>query len=66
MINEKDVQFYKENGYLLVRGVYNQQEVEEMRTAVEGSSKGRHAPNRIKTMPGRAISCRLNSLRSWF
>lgn len=35
MLIEKDVQFYKENGYLLVRGVFSQQEVDEMRTAVE-------------------------------
>ncbi|MDQ6419124.1 phytanoyl-CoA dioxygenase family protein [Paenibacillus sp. LHD-117] len=35
MINEKDVEFYKENGYLLVREVFNQNEVEEMRQAVE-------------------------------
>ncbi|GGI44409.1 protein involved in biosynthesis of mitomycin antibiotics/polyketide fumonisin [Paenibacillus marchantiophytorum] len=36
MITPKDVQFYKDNGYLLVKGVFNQQEVEEMRKAVEG------------------------------
>ncbi|OPA75187.1 phytanoyl-CoA dioxygenase [Paenibacillus selenitireducens] len=35
MIEPKDVDFYKENGYLLVKGVFNQQEVEEMREAVE-------------------------------
>ncbi|ANE48352.1 phytanoyl-CoA dioxygenase [Paenibacillus swuensis] len=35
MITEKDVEFYKENGYLLVRGVFNPQEVEEMREAVD-------------------------------
>lgn len=35
MITEKDVQFYKEEGYLLVRGVFNQEEVAEMREAVE-------------------------------
>ncbi|MFE0557669.1 phytanoyl-CoA dioxygenase family protein [Paenibacillus sp. NPDC058910] len=36
MMDEKDVQFYKDNGYLLVRGVYNQQEVADMRAAVDG------------------------------
>ena len=35
MITEKDVQFYKEQGYLLVRGVFNTEEVQEMREAVE-------------------------------
>lgn len=35
MITREDVEFYKENGYLLVKGVFNQQEVEEMRQAVE-------------------------------
>lgn len=35
MIEQSDVQFYKENGYLLVRGVFNREEVEQMRTAVE-------------------------------
>lgn len=35
MIDEQDVQFYKENGYLLVRGVFNQEEVEEMRGAID-------------------------------
>jgi phytanoyl-CoA hydroxylase len=35
MITLEDVEFYKENGYLLVKGVFNQQEVEEMRNAVE-------------------------------
>lgn len=34
-MNQADVQFYKENGYLLVKGVFSMQEVEEMRTAVE-------------------------------
>jgi ectoine hydroxylase-related dioxygenase (phytanoyl-CoA dioxygenase family) len=36
MITREDVELYKENGYLLVKGVYNIQEVEEMREAVEG------------------------------
>jgi Protein involved in biosynthesis of mitomycin antibiotics/polyketide fumonisin len=36
MINQTDVDFYKENGYLLVRGVFSQQEVQEMRTALDG------------------------------
>ncbi|SFD80923.1 Ectoine hydroxylase-related dioxygenase, phytanoyl-CoA dioxygenase (PhyH) family [Paenibacillus catalpae] len=36
MINQADVDFYKENGYLLVRGVFSQQEVGEMRTALDG------------------------------
>ncbi|WP_018755004.1 phytanoyl-CoA dioxygenase family protein [Paenibacillus terrigena] len=35
MIQPVDVQFYKENGYLLVKGVFNLEEVEEMRGAVE-------------------------------
>jgi phytanoyl-CoA hydroxylase len=35
MINDKDVQFYKENGYLLVKGVFNEVEIVEMRAAVE-------------------------------
>jgi len=35
MIQEKDADFYKENGYLLVKGVFNAQEVAEMREAVE-------------------------------
>lgn len=35
MINEQDVQFYKDSGYLLVRNVFDQAEVEEMREAVE-------------------------------
>lgn len=36
MINQADVEFYKTNGYLLVRGVFSQNEVEEMRTAIDG------------------------------
>jgi ectoine hydroxylase-related dioxygenase (phytanoyl-CoA dioxygenase family) len=36
MIREEDVLFYKENGYLLVKGVFNADEVERMREAVEG------------------------------
>ncbi|CAM4140952.1 phytanoyl-CoA dioxygenase family protein [Paenibacillus alkaliterrae] len=35
MIEHADVQFYKENGYLLVKGVFNQDEVAAMREAVE-------------------------------
>jgi phytanoyl-CoA hydroxylase len=35
MISEKEARFYKENGYLLVKGVFNAQEVEEMRHAIE-------------------------------
>ncbi|WP_211748679.1 phytanoyl-CoA dioxygenase family protein [Paenibacillus sp. Marseille-Q4541] len=35
MLSEQDVQFYKENGYILVQGVFNQKEVEEMREAVD-------------------------------
>jgi len=35
MIQPVDVQFYKEKGYLLVKGVFNPEEVEEMRGAVE-------------------------------
>ncbi|MFD0960791.1 phytanoyl-CoA dioxygenase family protein [Paenibacillus chungangensis] len=36
MITAEDVQFYKENGYLLVREVFNKSEVEEMREAIDG------------------------------
>ncbi|CAM3484615.1 phytanoyl-CoA dioxygenase family protein [Paenibacillus lupini] len=36
MINQADVEFYKTNGYLLVRGVFSQNEVEQMRTAIDG------------------------------
>ncbi|TFE29447.1 phytanoyl-CoA dioxygenase family protein [Cohnella luojiensis] len=35
MIREEDVQFYKDKGYLLVKEVFNQDEVERMREAVE-------------------------------
>jgi phytanoyl-CoA hydroxylase len=35
VIDNKDVEFYKKNGYLLVRGVFNPIEVEEMRGSVE-------------------------------
>jgi phytanoyl-CoA hydroxylase len=35
MITSENVDFYKENGYLLVKGVFNQEEVEEMRGGVE-------------------------------
>jgi phytanoyl-CoA hydroxylase len=35
MITNEDVQFYKENGYFLARGVFNNEEVVEMRAAVE-------------------------------
>lgn len=35
MISAQDVEFYKENGYLLVKGVFNREEVEEMRGAVD-------------------------------
>ncbi|WNR46193.1 phytanoyl-CoA dioxygenase family protein [Paenibacillus roseipurpureus] len=51
MIQSRDAEFYKENGYLLVKGVFNQQEVAEMREAVEkiitraaqSKSDGNHA-----------------------
>lgn len=51
MIQPSDVEFYKENGYLLVKGVFNPQEVAEMREAVEkiitraaqSKSDGNHA-----------------------
>ena len=36
MITPQEAEFYKENGYLLVKGVFNEAEVEEMREAVEG------------------------------
>lgn len=36
MITQKDIDFYGENGYLLVKGVFNEEEVKEMRGAVEG------------------------------
>lgn len=35
MIKPKDVQFYNENGYLLVKNVFNSEQVEEMRGALE-------------------------------
>ncbi|NGP46027.1 phytanoyl-CoA dioxygenase family protein [Bacillaceae bacterium SIJ1] len=35
MISEKDVEFYKQDGYLLVKNVFNEQEVEEMRNGVD-------------------------------
>lgn len=35
MITREDVQFYKDNGYLLVKGVYSPQEVEAMRGAID-------------------------------
>jgi ectoine hydroxylase-related dioxygenase (phytanoyl-CoA dioxygenase family) len=35
MIKPEDAQFYKENGYLLVRGVFSPEEVAEMRGAVD-------------------------------
>ncbi|RAP75130.1 phytanoyl-CoA dioxygenase family protein [Paenibacillus montanisoli] len=36
MITAQDVEFYKENGYLLVKGVFNKAEILEMRKAVDG------------------------------
>jgi phytanoyl-CoA hydroxylase len=35
MIQKSDVDFYNENGYLLVKGVFNMPEVEQMRDSVE-------------------------------
>ncbi|QGG57565.1 phytanoyl-CoA dioxygenase family protein [Paenibacillus sp. B01] len=35
MISEREVDFYKKNGYLLVKGVFSDEEVEEMRGGVE-------------------------------
>jgi phytanoyl-CoA hydroxylase len=35
MIKSKDVEFYNENGYLLVKNVFNASEVEQMRDAIE-------------------------------
>lgn len=35
MITKEDVEFYKENGYLLVRSVFSHEEVEAMRSGVE-------------------------------
>jgi ectoine hydroxylase-related dioxygenase (phytanoyl-CoA dioxygenase family) len=35
MIQSKDVEFYKEEGYLLVKGVFNRQEVEEMKDGID-------------------------------
>lgn len=35
MIAQEDAEFYKENGYLLVKGVFNDREVKEMRTAID-------------------------------
>jgi phytanoyl-CoA hydroxylase len=34
-MNASDIQFYKDHGYLLVKGVFSKQEVEEMRESVE-------------------------------
>ncbi|MBP3962635.1 MULTISPECIES: phytanoyl-CoA dioxygenase family protein [Paenibacillus] len=36
MITAQDVEFYKENGYLLVKGVFNKEEIVQMRKAVDG------------------------------
>ncbi|TNJ64196.1 hypothetical protein FE784_21505 [Paenibacillus hemerocallicola] len=42
MIKQEDAEFYKENGYLLVKGVFNDRELEAMRTAHRSDhSKGR-------------------------
>lgn len=46
MITQNDVEFYKENGYLLVKGVFNQAEVEEMREAVDSTIKRAAAVNK--------------------
>jgi ectoine hydroxylase-related dioxygenase (phytanoyl-CoA dioxygenase family) len=35
LIKAQDVEFYKENGYLLVKGVFSPEEVQEMRDAVD-------------------------------
>ncbi|TYP78936.1 phytanoyl-CoA dioxygenase family protein [Paenibacillus methanolicus] len=35
MLSKQDAEFYKENGYVLVRGVFGPEEVEQMRGAVE-------------------------------
>jgi phytanoyl-CoA hydroxylase len=35
MIQKSDVEFYKEEGYLLVKGVFNMQEVEAMRESID-------------------------------
>ncbi|MFC5404043.1 phytanoyl-CoA dioxygenase family protein [Cohnella soli] len=35
MITREQAEFYRENGYLLVEGVFNREEVEEMRAATE-------------------------------
>jgi ectoine hydroxylase-related dioxygenase (phytanoyl-CoA dioxygenase family) len=35
MIAKQDIAFYREQGYLLVRGVFSEEEVQEMRLAVE-------------------------------
>ncbi|WP_274648688.1 phytanoyl-CoA dioxygenase family protein [Paenibacillus humicola] len=39
MIKAQDAEFYNEQGYLLVKGVFNRQEVEAMRSGVEGILK---------------------------
>ncbi len=36
LISEQDVEFYSENGYLLVRNVFNEDEISEMRKALDG------------------------------
>ncbi|WP_338015857.1 phytanoyl-CoA dioxygenase family protein [Paenibacillus mesophilus] len=35
MISQEDVEFYNENGYLLVKAVFDHQEIEAMRTAID-------------------------------
>lgn len=36
MITSEEAEFYKENGFLLVKGVFDNKEVEEMKTAIGG------------------------------
>ena len=55
MIKPQYVDFYNEQGYLLVKGVLNPQEVAEMRTAV-GASLDRAAN---EPRPQRAVAGRL-------
>ncbi len=58
MITSEDAAFfYKDQGYLLVKGVFNRQEVEEMRNAVEKKSFSARPGQRWTTIiPGRATT----------
>ncbi|MFC4597644.1 phytanoyl-CoA dioxygenase family protein [Cohnella hongkongensis] len=46
MIRAEDAEFYKENGYLLVKGVFRSEEVKQMRAAVDAIIQRAAATNR--------------------